>query len=105
MTISAPTILRAKELIRRGLSARKIERILDGLVCRTTITKIAAGTYHPKRPNDPETNEPTPEIVYTKCPVCHYRVTLPCQICKARFYRHQKHLRRIRRKAARAKRP
>jgi len=87
MTLDPSLIARVRDMLDRGLGYRQIARLLDGDVSKSTVSDIAAHrhAYDPKRPHHP-TRDVTAGTVAV-CPGCHYRVTLPCQICRARAYR------------------
>jgi hypothetical protein len=99
MTLDAFTIDAVKRHLARGLNYRQTARQLRGRVSRGAVREIAQGLmrHDPARP--PKKYNVAPIADVTKCPTCHYRVTMPCKICAARAWRHIRNLRHLRRLA------
>lgn len=83
--LSQSLILEIDRLLKEGqLSQRKIARRLG--VSRGTISAIARGR---RRLHGKESRREKRSARPARCPVCGYRVYLPCMICRAREYREQ----------------
>jgi hypothetical protein len=104
MTLDPAIVDIIKRRLAKGRSARQVARELHGLAARSTISKIAAGTYHAHPTENLDDPDDQPNKPYEKCPGCLYRVQMPCRICAARAIRHAR-MQRLRRYALRNKLP
>jgi len=90
MTLEALIVDQVRTLLKRGCGQRQISRLLKGQVSKGSVAKIANGTYHAHTTAAVENEPETPPPLIKTCPRCLYRVSMPCQICRARDYRHRR---------------
>jgi hypothetical protein len=90
MTLEARIVDQVRQLLKRGCGLRQISRLLEGQVSKGSVAKIAHGTYHAHATAAGENEPEEPPQLIQKCPRCLYRVSMPCQICRARDYRHRR---------------
>lgn len=90
MTLPPATVARVKALLERHCGDRQIAKLLDHEVSKGTVAKIRLGKYEPHATAAGENEPEIPPHLVEKCPRCHYLVLMPCQICRARDYRHRR---------------
>lgn len=85
--LSRALVFEVRRLLVAGeLSQRQIARQTG--VSRGMVHAIANGRRTARFAEEKRPDDPTPDILSLpeRCPVCGYRVYLPCQICRARRY-------------------
>lgn len=80
LMLSEGTVQKACELLRSGMSARKVALALG--VSRGTIANIRHGRWQAHEPKSGF--DRYPEGKFEKCPVCGVRVQKPCLVCTLR---------------------